>query len=83
MMAISGCCATAAVITYIMFAPASAQTAREVVGAAPVEPLQNEPPAKIVINGVPPEPHKILIQVVNANHKPIDRGVVLVTVPKV
>jgi len=145
-MAISRCCAIAAVITYIMFAPASAQTAREVVGAAPVEPLQNEPPAKIVIdpplpdslklgrvviqyrtenlhtvpvfgvtaasisprighlhvtldglpwlwmsasgeaitlNGLPAGPHKLRLQLENADHQLLDQGTVNFTVPAV
>ena len=35
----------------------------------------------IIINGLAPGPHKILIQLVNANHHPIDQGTVQVTVP--
>lgn len=35
----------------------------------------------IIINSLPPGPHKILIQLVNANHHPIDQGVVQVTIP--
>ena len=121
-----------------------AQSASETPGAAAVEPLPNEPPAKIIIDspraeplsrgvvfipyrtenlqivpvfgpaavavsprighihvtvddatwhwadasGVPviiqrlaPGQHKILIQLVNANHQPIDQGTVQVTVP--
>jgi hypothetical protein len=38
------------IITCLIAAPTAAQTAREVLGAAAVEPLQNEPPAKIVID---------------------------------
>ena len=38
------------VIAFLVAASATAQTAREVRGAAAVEPLQNEPPAKIVID---------------------------------
>jgi hypothetical protein len=123
---------------------AAAQTAREVRGAAAVEPLQNEPPAKIIIDpplaeslshgrvviqyrtenlhivpvfgpatlavsprighihvtvddatwhwadasgnpviiqGLAPGRHKILIQLVNANHQPIDQGVVQFAIP--
>ena len=37
-------------IACLIAAPAFAQTARQVRGAASVEPLQNEPPAKIVID---------------------------------
>jgi hypothetical protein len=38
----------------------------------------NEP---IVINGLPPGPHKVLIQLVNAIHVPLDQAVVEFTVP--
>jgi hypothetical protein len=125
-------------------ASAAAQTAREVRGAAAVQPLGSEPPAKIIIDspraeplsrgvafiqyrtenlhivpvfgpaalavlprighihvtvdeaawhwadasgnpviiqGLAPGRHKILIQLVNANHQPIDQGTVQVTVP--
>ena len=128
----------------LMTAPAAAQTAEEVREAAAVQPLPNEPLAKIIIdsplagplsrgvvfiqyrtenlrivpvfgpaalavsprvghihvtvddapwhwadasgnpviiNGLAPGPHKILIQLVNANHQPIDEGTVQVTVP--
>ena len=124
-----------------MMPPASA---RQVCGAAPVVPLENEPPAKIIVdpplaeplshgrvviqyrtenlhivpvfgsaalavsprvghihvtvddapwhwadasgeplilNGLPAGPHKILIQLVNANHQPFDQAVVEFTVP--
>ena len=128
----------------LIAASAAAQTAREVRGAAAIQPLQNEPPAKVVIdpplagplsrgvvfiqyrtenlhivpvfgpaalavsprighihvtvddatwhwadasgepviiNGLAPGRHKILIQLVNANHQPIDQATVQVTVP--
>ena len=124
--------------------PAAAQTAKEVGGAAAVEALQDEPPAKIfvdspraepmsrgvvfiqyrtenlrvvpvfgtaalavtprvghihvtvddapwhwadasgnpiIINGLAPGRHKILIQLVNANHHPLDQGTVEFTIP--
>jgi hypothetical protein len=35
----------------------------------------------IIIQALPPGPHKILIQLVNANHQPIDQGTVQVTIP--
>ena len=38
----------------------------------------NEP---IIINGLPPGPHKVLIQLVNAVHVPLDQAVVEFTVP--
>src|SRR5258705_12194796 len=38
------------IIACLMAASGAAQTAREVRGAAAVEPLQNEPPAKIIID---------------------------------
>jgi hypothetical protein len=128
----------------LMAAPADAQTAREVRGAAAVEPLTNEPPAKIVVdppltdplsrgriviqyrtenvhtapvfgaaalavsprvghihvtvddatwvwadasgepvilNGLLPGPHKVRLQLENANHQTLDEGVVTFTVP--
>jgi hypothetical protein len=37
----------------------------------------------VIIQHLAPGPHKILIQLVNANHKPIDQGTVEVTVPVV
>jgi len=40
----------ALLIACLVGGSAAAQTAREVLGAAAVEPLQNEPPAKIVID---------------------------------
>ena len=36
----------------------------------------------VIVNGLAPGPHKILIQLVNANHQPVDQEVVRVTVPK-
>jgi hypothetical protein len=36
----------------------------------------------VIINGLSPGPHKVLIQLVNANHQPVDQEVVRVTVPK-
>jgi hypothetical protein len=35
----------------------------------------------VIINGLVPGPHRILIQLVNANHQPIDQGTIQVTVP--
>jgi hypothetical protein len=124
--------------------PAAAQTAREVEGAAAVVPLQQEPPAKLIVdpalpeplsfgrvviqyradnlhmvpvfgaaaalvsprighvhvtldgapwmwmqgsgqplilNGLPPGPHQILIELETANHQTLDRGTVKFTVP--
>jgi hypothetical protein len=46
----SGCFYTAVLIACLIAKSAAAQTAREVRGAAAVEPLQNEPPAKIIID---------------------------------
>jgi hypothetical protein len=128
----------------LMVASDSAQTAREVRGAAAVEPLQHEPPPKIIIdpplpeplsrgrvviqyrtenlhivpvfgaaalsvsprvghihvtvddapwvwadasgepvvlNGLPPGPHTIRLELETANHQPLDQGVVRFTVP--
>ncbi len=133
------------IIACLVAAPAAAQTAREVRGAAAVVPLQNEPPAKIIIDpplpetlsrglaviqyrtenlhmtpvfgpaavevsprighihvsvddapwvwveasgepvivqGLPPGPHKILIQLESANHQLLDQGAVRFTVPE-
>ena len=44
------------IIACLMAATGAAQTAREVRGAAAVEPLQHEPPAKIIIDPPLPEP---------------------------
>ena len=35
----------------------------------------------VIINGLAPGPHKVLIQLVNANHRPLDQQVVTFTVP--
>jgi Family of unknown function (DUF6130) len=35
----------------------------------------------IIIQGLPPGPHKVLIQLVNSNHQPIDQSAVQVTIP--
>jgi Family of unknown function (DUF6130) len=35
----------------------------------------------VIINGLAPGPHKILIQLMNANHQPVDQGTVRVKVP--
>jgi hypothetical protein len=35
----------------------------------------------VIINGLPAGDHKILIQLVNANHQPIDQGIVMLTMP--
>ena len=135
----------AVIIASLVAASAIAQTAREVLGAAAVWPLENEPPAKIVIdpplpeslshgrvviqyraenlhivpvfgpaalavsprighihvtvddapwvwadasgepvilNGLPPGPHKILMQLETANHQLLDQGTVKFTVPE-
>jgi len=36
----------------------------------------------LILNGFPPGPHKVLIELVDANHKPLDKGVVNFVVPK-
>jgi hypothetical protein len=46
----SGRASAAVIVACLVAAPVAAQTAREVLGAAAVEPLQNEPPAKIIID---------------------------------
>jgi hypothetical protein len=132
------------IIACLMAASGAAQTAREVRGAAAVEPLEHEPPAKIIIdpplpeplsrgrvviqyrtenlhivpvfgpaalavsprvghihvtvddaawvwadasgepvvlNGLPPGPHTIRLELETANHQPLDQGVVRFTVP--
>ena len=35
----------------------------------------------VIINGLAPGPHKVLIQLVNANHRPLDQQVVIFTIP--
>jgi hypothetical protein len=129
----------------LVSASAAAQTAREVRGAAAVEPLENEPPAKLIVDpplteplsrgrviiqyrtenlhvapvfgpaalavsprvghihvsvdgapwvwvdasgepvilaGLPPGPHEVLIELENANHQLLDKGAVAFTVPE-
>ena len=128
----------------LMAAPGSAQTARQVRGAAAVEPIANEPAGKIVVdpplaeplsrglvviqyrtdnlhiapvfgpaalavsprvghihvtvddamwvwadasgepvilNGLAPGPHKVLLQLETANHQELDKGAVQFTIP--
>jgi hypothetical protein len=48
--------AASVIIACLMAVSRAAQTAREVRGAAAVEPLQDEPPAKIIIDPPLPEP---------------------------
>ena len=36
----------------------------------------------VIINGLLPGPHTILIQLVNADHRPIDEGTVRLTIPQ-
>jgi hypothetical protein len=36
----------------------------------------------VIIAGLPPGPHRILIQLVNADHQPIDQGTIRVSVPR-
>jgi len=35
----------------------------------------------VIVNGLPAGDHRILIQLVNANHQPIDHGAVVLTIP--
>ena len=140
----SWCLSALVIVSCLVAASAAAQTAREVRGAAAVQPLQNEPPAKIIIdpplaeplsqgrvvvqyrtenlhivpvfgpaalavsprvghvhvsvddstwvwadtsgeavilNGLPPGPHKILLQLESANHQLFDQGAIEFTVP--
>ena len=37
----------------------------------------------LILNGFPPGPHTVLIELVNPNHQTIDKGVVTFVVPKV
>jgi hypothetical protein len=37
----------------------------------------------LILNGFPPGKHKVLIELVNPNHQPIDKGAVIFIVPKV
>jgi hypothetical protein len=36
----------------------------------------------LIINGLPPGPHRVLIELVNANHQTIDKGIIEFMVPK-
>jgi hypothetical protein len=142
----SWCVSAPLSIACLVAASAVAQTAREVRGAAAVEPLNNEPPAKIIVDpplaeplsrgrvviqyrtenlhmapvfglaalsvsprvghihvtvddapwvwvdasgepvilaGLQPGPHEVLIHLENANHETLDQGAVKFTVPEV
>ncbi len=37
----------------------------------------------LIINCLPPGPHKVLIELVNANHQTLDKGVVTFVIPEV
>ena len=37
----------------------------------------------VIINGFPAGPHKVMIELVNANHRTLDKGVVTFVIPKV
>ena len=139
------CFSLAAIISCLSVTSLNAQTARDIRGAAAVEPLENEPPARIVIdpplpdplkhgrvviqyrtqnlhmapifgpaalavsprvghihvsvddatwvwvdasgepvilNGLPPGPHSVRIQLENANHQTLDQGAVKFTIPQ-
>ncbi len=132
------------IASLMLTATAQGQSARDVRGAAPVVPLSNEPPAKlivdpplaeplshgrvviqyraenlhivpvfgpaalavsprvghihvtvddapwrwadasgepVIVNGLPPGPHKILIQLESANHQPLDQNLVQFVIP--
>ena len=36
----------------------------------------------LILQGLPPGPHKVLIELVDANHQPVDKGTVTFDVPK-
>ena len=36
----------------------------------------------VILDGLPPGPHKVLIELVNSNHRTLDQGAASVTVPK-
>jgi Family of unknown function (DUF6130) len=36
----------------------------------------------LILRGLPPGPHKVLIELVDANHQPVDKGTVAFEVPK-
>ena len=36
----------------------------------------------LIMNGFPAGPHKVLIELVNANHQPLDKGVVIFAIPE-
>jgi uncharacterized protein DUF6130 len=79
----------APVIIACLVAPSAArQTAREVHGAAAVEPLQNEPPAKIIIDPPLAEPlshGRVMIQYRTENRHivPVFRPAALAVSPRV
>src|SRR3989442_1225868 len=52
----SRCLNAPVIIACLVAVSAAAQTAREVRGAAPAQPLQGEPPAKIIVDSPRAEP---------------------------
>ena len=75
------------IIACLMAASGAAQTAREVghIHVTVDDATWHWADASgnpVIINGLAPGPHTILIQLVNANHQPVDQEVVRVTVPK-
>jgi Family of unknown function (DUF6130) len=36
----------------------------------------------LILRGLPPGPHKVLIELVDANHQPVDKGIVSCDIPK-
>ena len=37
----------------------------------------------VILQGLPPGPHKVLLELVDANHRPLDKGSVTFLVPKI
>ena len=63
-------------------APVFAQSAREIRGPTPLIEIENEAPPQLIVDGLPPGPHKVLIELACQTHKVVDRHEVRFVVPQ-
>ena len=64
-------------------APVSAQSAREIRGPTPLIEIENEAAPQLIVDGLPPGPHKVLIELACQAHKVVDRHEVRLVIPKI